>query len=143
MITCNTPIEIEERILCAKICTERFNDNPIARFRFSDFVLIDDSTYFDKGDVSFRQIRWRIYVDDSLIYDFDFGGYFDTVPELSNGSIYSELDLGNKNTDILAFIESLPNTIVPNGTKFTIYVDVRDNMGIENENLSNKYCFTK
>jgi hypothetical protein len=142
-MSCNTPQVIEERILCAKICTEKFNDTPESMFRFEDFVLYDDSQYFDSGDISFRQVKWRLYTEDYLIYEFGFGDYYDIIQELSNGSTYSEFNLGNKNEDILAFIESLPNTIVPNGTKFTIYIDIKDNTGIESQNISNKYCFTK
>lgn len=142
-MSCNDPQEIQETILCAKICTVKFNDNPIAKFSYDGFILSDDSEYFDTGDVSLREVRWSVYSDGSLIYDFEFGGYFDVIPELSNSSIYKSLILGDKNVDILTFIESLPNTIVPVGTKFIIYVDIRDTMGIENNNISNKYCFTK
>ena len=142
-MSCNTPQIIEERIICAVVCTDKFNETPVSAFKFEDFVLFDNSQFFDKGNISFRQVRWSLYTEGFLIYDFGFGGYLDVVPELANGSTYSEFDLGNKNTDILAYIESLPNTIVPKGTKFTLYIDVKDNTGIESQNISNKYCFTK
>ena len=125
------------------MCTDKFNDTPISEFKFDNFVLVDDSKYFDTGDISFRQLRWRLYTEGYFIYDFGFGEYYNSIPELTNGSTYGELNLGSMNADILAFIESLPNTIVPNGTQFTIYIDVKDNTGIESQNISNKYCFTK
>jgi hypothetical protein len=142
-MSCNTPQIVEERIICAKICTEKFNDTPISEFKFENYVLYDNSEYFDNGDISYRQIRWRLYIEDFLILDFGYGGYLENIVELGNGSTFSELKLGIKNTDILAYIESLPNTIVPVGTKFTLYLDVKDNTGIESQNISNKYCFTK
>lgn len=142
-MSCNTPEQIEERILCAKICKEKFNDNPIASFEYDNFILSDSSTYFDNGNVPNRQVRWRIYTEGFLVYEFGFGNYNDNIVELGNGSTYGELILGNKNVDILAFIESQPSTIVLKGTKFTTYIDVKDDSGIESQNISNKYCFTK
>lgn len=143
MINCNTPLVVKERIICSEICAVKFNDNPVAKFSFDNFVISDDSEYFDGVSASDRQVKWAIYSGGDLVYNFGFGDYFDSVPELSNGSIYSQLILGDGNTDILAFVESLPSTAVPAGTKLTIYIEVKDDTNIQSENISNKYCFTK
>lgn len=142
-MSCNNPQIIEERIICAKICQEKFNDNPIASFSFENFVLSDDSQYFDTGGFDNREVKWSLYSDEYLIYDFGYGKYYDSVSELSNGSTYSRLILGDLNVDMIGFVESLPNTIVPDDTKFTLYIEVKDNTGISSTNISNKYCFTK
>lgn len=141
-MSCNNPIIIEEKIVCAVTCATKFNQNPNAKFRFLNFVLYDDSEYFDTSNESNRQIRWLLYVGDTLIYDFGFGNYFDEIPEFSNGSTYNEFNMGIYNTDMLAFLQSLPNTIVSSDITLTLLMDVKDSTGIQNTNLSNKYNFT-
>lgn len=142
-MSCNTPVIITEKIVCAKTCTNKFNETPIAKFEFSGYTLNDDSDYFDSGNVSTREVRWTIYCDGFLIYDFDYGYYLDGIPELSNGSTYNSLIMGELNIDVISFLETLPNTIIPVGTKFTLYLDVKDNTGVISQNISNKYCFNK
>lgn len=141
-MSCNNPQTVTQTIICAKACTVKFNEEPVAKFFYEDFILSDDSQYFDKGSVAQRQVRWQIYTGDYLVYDFGFGNYFEEIPELTNGSVYSVLSLGLQNQDMLDFITSLPDTLIPDETKFTIYIEVKDNTGIKSTNLSNKYCFS-
>jgi hypothetical protein len=140
--TCNTPQVITETILCAKTCTVKWNDAPVAKFSFDNYVISDDSQYFDSENLSQRQMRWALYCGDALIYEFGFGNHSDSITELSNGSTYSQMNLGLNNIDILNFVESIPSTIVPLKTKFRLYLDVKDDSGIESENISNVYYFT-
>lgn len=142
-MNCNSIVTVTDTLICAKACTVKFNEQPLAVLGFTGTTLSDESEYFDKGDISGRQVRWTIYIGDYLFYDFGYNGYFDVVPELANGSIYSTLDLGISNADILAFIEGQQNVIVPEGTKFTMFIEVEDNTGIVSDNVSNKYCFSK
>ena len=140
-MSCNRELIITNRILCAKACTTPLNELPIAALAFSGTTLYDNSTYFDSYVNHY--IRWVVYNEDTLIYDFDFNNSEDFVLELSNGSTYKQMNLGVSNGDILSFLESLPNTIIPIGTKFTIYIEVSDSTGLINNNISNKYCFSK
>lgn len=142
-MSCNISQIVTERIVCAKTCTVRFNDVPVAILGFTGTTLSNESEYYDGGVTTSREVRWTIYVDNFLIYDFGYGNYGDNVAELGNGSIYNEMNLGVNNQDILAFIESLPNTIVPEGTKFTMYLDVTDNTGVMSVNESNIFTFSK
>ena len=141
-MSCNSPQTIETNISCAKFCTTKFNDAPIAELTYNSYVLSDSSVYYDINSIADRQVRWSLYVEDTLIYDFGFNYYYNTITELSNGSTYDELNLGVQNGDIKTFIETLPNTIIPTNTTFVIFIDVKDDTGIENTNISNKYYFT-
>ncbi len=125
------------------MCYQQFNDNPLAKFSFDNYVLSDDSTYYDNGIDSLREIRWKVYVGNYFFYDFGWNNVNDIVLALGNGSTYGQLDLGFQNQDIIALFESLPSTQVPVGTKFCIQLDVRDNSGVESNNISNTYCFIK
>lgn len=141
-MSCNNQPTITETIICAKACTVRLNDSPTAKLSYSGSTLSDDSTYFD-GNATGRLIRWKVYTSSYFFYDFGWNLQTDIVPELSNGSSYEQMDLGVNNSTILTYFESLPNTIIPNGTQFEILMDVKDSMGVENTNESNKYKFTK
>ena len=142
MSRCTQPI-VNDKIICAKVCYQQFNDNPLAKFLFNDYVLSDDSTYYDNGIDSLREVRWKVYVGNYFFYDFGWNNVNDIVLVLGNGSTYGQLDLGFQNQDIIALFESLPSTQVPVGTKFCIQLDVRDNSGVESNNISNTYCFIK
>lgn len=135
--------EIDEKIICAKVCFNRFNAAPLARFSFSDFILSDNSTYFDDGNTSQRQIRWKVYVGSYFFYDFGWNNFSDIVPGYPVFTTYEDLNLGINNTYILSFLNSLGSTIIPIGTKLCIRLDVKDSSGIESTNISNTYCFTK
>lgn len=142
MSRCTQPI-VTDKIICAKVCYQQFNDNPLAKFSFSNYVLSDDSTYYDDNLISLREIRWKVYVGNYFFYDFGWNNVNDIVLALGNGSTYGQLDLGFQNQDIIALFESLPSTQVPVGTKFCIQLDVRDDSGVESNNISNTYCFIK
>jgi hypothetical protein len=135
--------EINEKIVCAKVCFNRFNDAPLARFSFSDSILSDNSTYFDDGDTIQREIRWKVYVGNYFFYDFGWNNLSDIVPDYPVFTTYGDLNLGLNNTYILSFLNSLESIIIPIGTKLCIRLDVKDSSGIESTNISNTYCFTK
>lgn len=135
--------EITERVICAKVCTKRFNDAPLAKFSFSNFILSDDSTYFDDDNLSERQIRWKVYVGNYFFYDFGWNYVLDVVPGYPISTTYKDLNLGVNNSYILSFLNSLESVIIPFGTKLCIRLDVKDSSGIESTNISNTYCFTK
>lgn len=135
-------VNIEERIICAKPCLTKFNESPIAKFSFEDFVISDASEYFDSDLVSNRQVRWKVYVGDYFFYDFGWH-YYNEVNPLGNGSTYGEMFLGDKNIDILAYLSSLPSIFINKGQKLCMRLDVRDDSGIESLNVSNTYCFIK
>jgi hypothetical protein len=135
--------EITERVICAKACTKRFNDTPLAKFSFSDFILSDDSLYYDDDNISERQIRWKVYVGSYFFYDFGWNNLLDTVTGYPVVTTYNELNLGINNSYILSFLNSLESVIIPFGTKLCIRLDVKDSSGIESTNISNTYCFTK
>lgn len=141
-MSCNNPQTITERIICAKTCTEKMNDSPIAKLSFSGTTVYDSSQYFDSGNVSQRQIRWKIYTEEILVYEFGYNDYNLVIPELGNGSTYGLLNLGLNNQDILTFLQSLPNTIIPNDTEFKIYIDVADSTDVISQNISNVFIFT-
>ncbi len=134
---------VTDRIICAKVCYEQFNDNPVAKFLFSDYVLLDDSTYYDDNILGSRESRWKVFIGDYFFYDFGWNNINDSVIALGNGSTYGQLILGFQNQDIIALFESLPSTQVPVGTKFCMQLDVRDDSGVESNNISNTYCFIK
>lgn len=142
MSRCTQPT-VTDTIICAKVCYQQFNDNPLAKFSFNDYVLVDDSTYYDTNLISLRGIRWKVFVGDYFFYDFGWNNVTDIVSVLGNGSTYGQLDLGFQNQDIIALFESLPSTQVPVGTKFCMQLDVRDDSGVESNNISNTYCFIK
>ena len=142
-MSCNTPITVVERIICARLCTERFNDTPVAVLNFSGITLSDDSLYYDSGVTASREIRWGVYVGNTLIYDFGFNGANDTITELGNGSTYGSIDMGVNNQDMIYFLDNLPNTIIPIGTTFSMYIEVRDDTGVMSQNISNVFMFTK
>jgi len=136
-------ITIIDTIICAKACTYKFNESPVAKFSFENYVLSDDSTYFDGDLSSLRQINWKVYVDEYLVYDFGWNFIHDIVIPLGNGSTYGQLNLGILNQDILSMLEALPSTIIAEGTVLDIFLDVKDDSGIMNQNISNKYKFIK
>jgi hypothetical protein len=140
-MSCNRQPEITENIICAKVCYIKFNDEPFARLSFEDFKLTNISEFFD-SQTNLRKARWKLYIGTQLLYTFGWGNLTDVIPELSNGSTYNELVLGLNNSDIIAFISSFPSTIIPLGMKFSISLEVKDSMGIQNLNNSNKYFFT-
>src|SRR5574343_1190707 len=139
-MSCKTPQTITQTILCAKVCYKKMT-NPTAKMLFNSWSLNDDSTYFD--DNSNRQAAWFIYTENMLFKEIEYGGINDIIPDMTNGSTYGSLILGLNNSDILSYLESIPNTQIPSGTKFTIFIEVKDSNGLLNENLSNKYVFTK
>jgi hypothetical protein len=61
---------VTDTIICAKACYQKFNDSPLAKFSFNDYVLVDDSTYYDSNLISLREIRWKVFVGDYFFYDF-------------------------------------------------------------------------
>jgi hypothetical protein len=136
-------ITITETIVCAKTCFQKMNESPVAKFSFENYVLSDDSTYFDDGNIVSREIRWKVYVDNYFFYDFGWHAQDEVVVPLANGSTYGELNLGLLNQDIFTLLSAEPSTIIPVGTKLSIQLDVKDSMGVESQNISNTYCFTK
>jgi hypothetical protein len=70
---------VTDRIICAKVCYEQFNDNPVAKFLFSDYVLLDDSTYYDDDIIASREIRWKVYIGDYFFYDFGWNNINDII----------------------------------------------------------------
>lgn len=135
--------EIDEKIICAKVCFNRFNAAPLAGFLFEDFILQNYSEFFDGGNSNGRQIRWKVYVGSYFFYDFGWHNLTDIIPDYPIVATYGELDLGFNNTYILMFLNSLESVIIPVGTKLCIRLDVKDSSGIESTNISNTYCFTK
>lgn len=142
MINCLPQTSSEYVITCARVCS-KLNQAPIADMQFDEYLLIDVSTYFDNGVDTNRQVRWEIYVGEYLIYDFGYGFYNDAIPELGNGSMYSILNLGLENEDIINFLETLPSTIITPDIKFTVKMTVKDNTGVESENSITTYNFHK
>lgn len=142
MAICQTTTETTYRVICATIC-EKKNDAPIALYMFENYLLVDMSEYFDDQNDTNRQVKWEIYVDDFLVYDFGFGNYNDPITELSNGSIYSVLNLGNENEEIIDFLESLPTTFITNDVTLEVRMTVKDNTGVQSENFYTSYKFNK
>lgn len=140
-MNCNTPQTITEKILCAKVCYNKIT-YPVAKLLFKDWVLFDDSTYYD-GDITNRQIGWLVYVNDVLYKEIGYGLSNEIIPFFGNGSTYGNIFLGVNNQDFYNYIESFPNTQIPIGTKFTIFIQVIDSNGYSNQNISNKYTFTR
>lgn len=139
---CQTTQNSDYKVTCSKFC-EKFNTAPIAKAHFDSFLLVDVSTYYDDGSDENKQVKWEIYAEDELIYDFGFGFYNDAITELSNGSIYSVLNLGNQNEDIINFLNNLPFTVITNNVTLEIRMTVKDNTGVQSENVSSSYKFNK
>lgn len=128
--------------ICAKIC-DKFNDSPIASYTCSGSTLNDASIFFDDGTSANREYKWTFFVENVLFYEFDWGLYNNQIVELNNGSTYDKLIVGEHNEDLFSFFDTLPFTIIEDGTTFHILLEVMDNTGIVNKNTSNKYYFTK
>ena len=141
-MSCQTTTNSNYVVSCARVC-EKFNTAPIAEMFFDTFLLIDVSTYYDNGDDTNRLIKWEIYVGEYLVYDFGYGLYNDPISELANGSIYSVLNLGDENDDIISFLESLPSTIINSDVTLEVKLTVKDNSGVESENIAATYKFNK
>ena len=134
--------------VCAIICDKQ-NDNPLPKFSifgvngFDDnlgiWELKDNSTFFDNGTSINRQYKWNVRVNNRNIYSFGFGGFNTLIPELSNGSLYNSLILGTNNTDLINFINSLPNIQLSNQDQIIITLQVKDNTGIQSNTNSNPY----
>lgn len=141
-MSCVTQIDNIYTISCAVLC-DKPNDAPVAKFRFEDFFLIDESEFYDGGSTNLRQVNWKVWVSDYLVYDFGWGYYTDIIPDIGNGSIYSIFDVGQNNQDIITLIEGLPSVNVTNKITFTITLSVKDDSGVESTITENTYLFHK
>lgn len=125
--------------VCARLCSKQ-NDPPIAKFVYEEFILTEDSTFFDGVPLSsLHQFQWQIFVNNRIIYNFGYGNRGVVIPELSNGSTYDQLNLGLQNIDIFTFINTLPNTSLTPNLPVKIRLNVKDVTGVANIQESNLY----
>lgn len=141
MSRCTPTTEIMTIYDCATFC-EKWNDSPLAYFRYHKNKLIQNSVFFDSGVMNNRQFKWIFKSLDYEIYNTGWGTMNNAISGLS-GSTFAVLDLGLNNIKIINYLSTLPSIQITTKDSITISLKVKDCDGYENKNDSNKYKFNK
>jgi len=139
---CKEFVNISTIYECGSFC-RKWNTAPVPRFFLKKFFLVQDSTFYDSGNIGERLFKWVIKSRGYLVYETGWGSLGDDITEMNNGSTYGSLRLGVENNGIVNFINSLPNTIIKKDDPIQITLMVKDCDGIQSTIESNKFNFNK
>lgn len=148
MTPCNQNTILFQTLNCAIFC-ENYPQKPQAEYVINFDVstgttLSADLDLFYDNSVS-HYFRWFITAIDNfdneyLVYDFGFGEPVWGIPEMTNGSTYSDFILGINNIDIKTFLLSLSQIIITNNVTLAMNLQVKDSFD-QVSNTTKKYYF--